>query len=159
MNTAFKREEYLRYSRHFSLPQIGLEGQAKLKAASVLVIGAGGLGNPVSIYLAAAGVGHIGIVEFDTIELSNLQRQVLFTTDEVGQSKVAMAKKRLEALNPHVEVTPYETPLSAGNAEGIFSGYDLVVDGTDNFPTRYLVNDVCAFQGIPNVYGSIYQFD
>ncbi len=159
MNNVFEREEYLRYSRHFSLPQIGLEGQAKLKAASVLVIGAGGLGSPVSIYLAAAGVGHIGIVEFDTIELSNLQRQVLFTTAEVGQSKLAAAQKRLQALNPHIEVTAYNEPLSAANAEGIFTGYDLVIDGTDNFPTRYLVNDVCAFQGIPNVYGSIFQFD
>lgn len=159
MKPIFEREEYLRYSRHFSLPQIGLEGQAKLKAASVLVIGAGGLGSPISIYLAAAGVGHIGIVEFDTIELSNLQRQVLFTTAEVGQSKLAMAQKRLQALNPHIEVTPYDEPLSAANAENIFADYDLVIDGTDNFPTRYLVNDVCAFQGIPNVYGSIYQFD
>lgn len=159
MNNVFERDEYLRYSRHFSLPQIGLKGQAKLKAASVLVIGAGGLGSPVSIYLAAAGVGHIGIVEFDTIELSNLQRQVLFTTAEVGQPKLATAQKRLQALNPHIEVTPYDEPLSAANAERIFTGYDLVIDGTDNFPTRYLVNDVCAFQGIPNVYGSIYQFD
>lgn len=159
MKPIFEREEYLRYSRHFSLPQIGLEGQAKLKAASVLVIGAGGLGSPISIYLAAAGVGHIGIVEFDTIELSNLQRQVLFTTAEVGQSKLAMAQKRLQALNPHIEVTAYDEALSAANAENIFADYDLVIDGTDNFPTRYLVNDVCAFQGIPNVYGSIYQFD
>ena len=155
----FDRDEYLRYSRHFSLPEIGMDGQKKLKEASVLVIGAGGLGSPVAIYLAAAGVGQIGLVDFDTIELSNLQRQILYTTPEIGQSKTRIAKQRLCDFNPKVNVTTYEESLSSANAMDIFEGYDIVIDGTDNFPTRYLVNDVCVFLGKPNVYGSIFRFD
>ena len=155
----FDRDEYLRYSRHFSLPEIGLDGQKKLKGASVLVIGAGGLGSPVGIYLAAAGIGHIGLVDFDTVELSNLQRQILYTTIDIGKSKTQIAKQRLKDFNPKVEVTTYEESLSSANAMEIFEPYHIVVDGTDNFPTRYLVNDVCVFQGKPNVYGSIFRFD
>ena len=158
MSMNFDRDEFLRYSRHFALPQIGLDGQAKLKAASVLVIGAGGLGNPVTTYLAAAGIGHLGIVDFDVVNLSNLQRQVLFTTADIGRAKSETARQRLQALNPHVEITTYNEPLLSSNAEKIATNYDLVIDGTDNFPTRYLVNDICVFLGKPNVYGSIYQF-
>lgn len=159
MSANFNRDEYLRYSRHFSLPQMGVEGQAKLKAASVLVIGAGGLGNPATTYLAAAGIGRLGIVDFDVVSLSNLQRQVLFTADDIGVQKAKIVKQRLEALNPHVEISTYDEPLLSSNAEEIIRGYDIVIDGTDNFPTRYLVNDICVFLEKPNVYGSIYQFD
>ena len=155
----FDREEYLRYSRHFSLPEIGLEGQRSLKQAAVLVVGLGGLGNPASLYLAAAGVGHIGLVDFDVIDLSNLQRQILYSLEDVGQPKIKIAKERLESLNHKVEITAHEEALSSANAGGILADYDIIVDGTDNFPTRYLVNDVCVFQGKPNVYGSIFRFD
>ena len=155
----FDRDEYLRYSRHFSLPEIGLGGQLKLKKASVLIIGAGGLGNPASIYLAAVGVGHIGLVDYDVVDLSNLQRQILYTSDDIGKPKLTIAKKRLQALNPKVEINTYEEPLSSANAMTLFRDYDIILDGTDNFPTRYLVNDVCVFQGKPNVYGSIFRFD
>ena len=155
----FEREEYQRYGRHFALPQIGLEGQRKLKQASVLVIGAGGLGSPVGLYLTAAGVGRIGLVDHDVVDLSNLQRQVLFSASMIGRSKLECARERLLELNPGVEITLHEESFRAENAEAIIAGYDVVLDCTDNFPTRYLANDVCVFQNKPNVYGSIFQFD
>ncbi|MFQ6673358.1 MAG: molybdopterin-synthase adenylyltransferase MoeB [Fidelibacterota bacterium] len=155
----FDRDEYLRYSRHFSLPEIGLGGQRKLKEASVLVVGAGGLGSPASLYLAAAGVGNVGLVDFDFVDLSNLQRQILYSSDDVGESMLKVARERLERLNPRIQVTTHEEPLSSSNAMTIVAGYDVVIDGTDNFPTRYLVNDVCVFQAKPNVYGSVFRFD
>lgn len=152
-------DEILRYSRHLILPDVGTEGQRKLKAARVLLIGAGGLGSPLALYLAAAGVGHIGLVDFDVVDVTNLQRQVLHGTSDVGTPKLVSARKRIAEVNPHVELTTYEEPLTSANALEIFRGYDLVVDGTDNFPTRYLVNDACVLLGIPNVYGSIYRFE
>lgn len=158
-NSPFDRQEYLRYSRHFALPEMGMEGQAKLKEASVLVVGAGGLGSPASFYLVAAGVGRLGLVDFDRVELSNLQRQILYGSSDVGKPKLDVAKRRLEDLNPNVKITLHREPLTSGNAMEIVRDYDVVIDGTDNFPTRYLVNDVCVFQGKPNVYGSIFRFD
>ncbi len=152
-------DEIRRYSRHLILPEVALEGQQRLKAASVLLVGAGGLGSPLGLYLAAAGVGHIGLVDYDVVELSNLHRQVLYGTSSVGRPKLAAARDRLSDVNPHVELTTHETRLTSENANGILENYDLVVDGTDNFPTRYLVNDACVLLGKPNVYGSIYQFD
>ena len=156
---ALTHEEILRYSRHLILPDVGVEGQRKLKAARVLLIGAGGLGSPLALYLAAAGVGNLGIVDFDVVDVTNLQRQVLHGTSDVGRSKLESARKRIADVNPHVQLTTYEEPLTSANALEIFRGYDLVVDGTDNFPTRYLVNDACVLLGIPNVYGSIYRFE
>jgi adenylyltransferase/sulfurtransferase len=153
------RDEVLRYSRHLILPDVGIEGQRRLKAARVLLVGAGGLGSPAALYLAAAGVGHLGIVDFDTVDVTNLQRQVLHGTHDVGRSKLASATDRLKDLNPHVDVEPYETRLTSENALEIISSYDLVVDGTDNFQTRYLVNDACVILGRPNVYGSIFRFE
>lgn len=153
------REEVLRYSRHLLIPEVGLAGQQKLKAASVLVIGTGGLGSPVAMYLAAAGVGRIGLVDYDVVDFSNLQRQVIHGTSQIGVLKVESAKQRLLDLNPAVEVVTYNEPFTSDNALRIAEGYDLIIDGTDNFPTRYLVNDVCAKLGIPNVYGSIFRFD
>ncbi|MGH7468173.1 MAG: molybdopterin-synthase adenylyltransferase MoeB [Longimicrobiales bacterium] len=153
------REEVYRYSRHLILPEVGVEGQQKLKAASVLLVGAGGLGSPAALYLAAAGVGQLGIVDFDVVDASNLQRQVLHGTKDVGQSKLASARARIADLNPHVDVALYETRLTAHNALDILRGYDLVIDGTDNFATRYLTNDACVLLGIPNVYGSIFRFE
>ncbi|MDA1082446.1 MAG: molybdopterin-synthase adenylyltransferase MoeB [Gemmatimonadetes bacterium] len=152
-------DEILRYSRHLLLPDVGVEGQRKLKAARVLLIGAGGLGSPLALYLAAAGVGNIGIVDFDVVDVTNLQRQVLHGTSDVGRSKIESARKRLTDVNPFVLLTTYEEALTSANAMKILQGYDLVVDGTDNFPTRYLVNDACVLLGIPNVYGSIYRFE
>ena len=152
-------EEIQRYSRHLILPEVGMEGQKKLKASRVLCIGAGGLGSPATMYLAAAGVGTIGIVDFDTVDYSNLQRQILHGTPDVGRPKLQSAKDRLRALNPGVNVETYDTALSSKNALDIFKGYDVVVDGTDNFPTRYLVNDACVLLGIPNAYGSIFRFE
>jgi len=152
-------DEILRYSRHLILPDVGVEGQRKLKGAHVLLIGAGGLGSPLALYLAAAGVGHIGIVDFDVVDVTNLQRQVLHGTSDVGTPKLESARKRIADLNPFVRVTTYEEPLTSANALEIFRDYDLVVDGTDNFPTRYLVNDACVLLGKPNVYGSIYRFE
>jgi len=152
-------EEILRYSRHLILPDVGVEGQRKLKAARVLLIGAGGLGSPLALYLAAAGVGNIGIVDFDVVDITNLQRQVLHGTSDVGRPKLESARKRIADVNPFVQLTTYEEALTSANALDIFRGYDLVVDGTDNFPTRYLVNDACVLLGIPNVYGSIYRFE
>jgi len=152
-------EEILRYSRHLIIPEVGIEGQRKLKAAKVLTIGAGGLGAPVGLYLAAAGVGAIGIVDFDVVDFTNLQRQVIHSTADVGRPKLDSARESLKAINPGVEIVGYETKLTSENALEIFRGYDLVVDGTDNFPTRYLVNDACVLSGIPNVYASIFRFE
>jgi adenylyltransferase/sulfurtransferase len=151
--------EVLRYSRHLLLPEVGLEGQRKLKAARVLTIGAGGLGSPLSLYLAAAGVGTIGIVDFDVVDLTNLQRQIVHGTATLGHSKLESAKARLTDLNPNVNVVGHEGRLTSENAVEIIQDYDIVVDGTDNFPTRYLVNDACVLLGKPNVYGSIFRFE
>ena len=151
--------EIQRYSRHLIMPEVGMDGQRKLKASSVLCIGAGGLGSPAAMYLAAAGVGRIGIVDFDVVDFSNLQRQLLHGTPDVGRSKLVSAKDRLHALNPHVEVETYETLLSSENALKLFEPYDVILDGTDNFPTRYLVNDACVISGKPNAYGSIFRFE
>ena len=151
--------EIQRYSRHLIMPEVGMDGQRKLKASSVLCIGAGGLGSPAAMYLAAAGVGRIGIVDFDVVDFSNLQRQLLHGTPDVGRSKLVSAKDRLHALNPHVEVDTYETLLSSENALKLFEPYDVILDGTDNFPTRYLVNDACVISGKPNAYGSIFRFE
>jgi molybdopterin/thiamine biosynthesis adenylyltransferase/rhodanese-related sulfurtransferase len=153
------QEEIRRYSRHLIMPEVGIDGQRRLKASSVLCIGAGGLGSPAAMYLAAAGVGRIGIVDFDVVDFSNLQRQLLHGTPDVGRSKLASAKDRLKALNPHVEVDTYETSLSSDNALKLFEPYDVILDGTDNFPTRYLVNDACVISGKPNAYGSIFRFE
>ena len=153
------REEYERYSRHLILPEVGLEGQKRLKAASVLCIGTGGLGVPLLLYLAAAGIGRIGIVDFDVVDNSNLQRQVIHGISWVGKPKIDSAKNRILEINPNCQVDLYETRLSAGNALSIIEPYDIVVDGTDNFPTRYLVNDACVLLNKPNVYGSIFRFE
>lgn len=152
-------DEVRRYSRHLILPEVGMDGQRELKAAKVLCIGAGGLGSPAAMYLAAAGVGTIGIVDFDVVDTSNLQRQLLHGTSDVGRSKLASAKDRLNALNPNVHVETYETALSSENALDLFGPYDVILDGTDNFPTRYLVNDACVLLGKPNAYGSIFRFE
>ncbi|MCL4518293.1 MAG: ThiF family adenylyltransferase, partial [Thaumarchaeota archaeon] len=151
--------EYRRYGRHLIIPEVGMEGQRKLKAAKVLVIGTGGLGSPSSLYLAAAGVGTIGLIDFDVIDETNLHRQILYTDKDVGKSKVETAKKRLLEANPNTIVKTYEEPLSSANALEIFKGYDIIVDGTDNFPTRYLTNDACVMLGKPNVYASIFRFE
>jgi adenylyltransferase/sulfurtransferase len=153
------QEQIKRYTRHILLPEIGVEGQKKLLAAKVLVVGAGGLGCPISLYLAAAGVGTIGLVDFDTVDASNLQRQILFTTEDVGKPKVEVAAKRLRALNPDVTVNTYAVALKSDNIMDILKNYDIIIDGTDNFPTRYLTNDAAALQGKPNIYGSIFRFD
>ncbi len=153
------REEYERYSRHLILPEVGLEGQKRLKAASVLCIGTGGLGSPLLLYLAAAGIGRIGIVDFDVVDSSNLQRQVIHGTSWVGKPKIHSAKDRILEINPNCQVDLYETRLSSENALDIVRPYDVVVDGTDNFPTRYLVNDACVLLDKPNVYGSIFRFE
>jgi sulfur-carrier protein adenylyltransferase/sulfurtransferase len=156
---AFTSQELRRYSRHLLLPEVGVAGQKKLRRAKVLLVGAGGLGAPAALYLAAAGVGEIGLVDFDAVDLSNLQRQVLYTTNDVGRPKLEVAKERLEALNPGVRVIPYEQRLTSDNALEVLKPYDVVLDGTDNFPTRYLVNDAAVLLGKPNVYGSIYRFE
>lgn len=147
------------YSRHFLLDQVGEAGQAKLKAARVLVVGAGGLGCPILQYLTAAGVGHIGIIDPDQVDRSNLQRQILYTTDDIGQPKATAAQQRLQALNPHLDIRAYPYALDTRNALDLIAQYDLVVDGSDNFPTRYLVNDACVLTGKPLVYGSMYKFE
>jgi adenylyltransferase/sulfurtransferase len=152
-------DEIKRYSRHLIMPEVGVDGQRKLKAAKVLCIGAGGLGSPVAMYLAAAGVGTIGIVDFDVVDFSNLQRQILHGTPDVGRSKLASAKDRLNAINPNIDVQTHEAALSSQNALQLFGPYDIIVDGTDNFPTRYLVNDACVLLGKPNAYGSIFRFE
>jgi adenylyltransferase/sulfurtransferase len=153
------KEEVLRYSRHLIMPEVGMDGQIKLKKARVLMIGAGGLGAPLGLYLAAAGVGHLGIVDFDVVDFTNLQRQVTFSTSDVGRTKLDATKDRLAGLNPMIDIATYETRLTSANALELFRGYDFVVDGTDNFPTRYLVNDACVLTGKRNVYGSIFRFE
>ncbi len=157
--TELSPEEIKRYSRHLIMPEMGMDGQRKLKQSSVLCIGAGGLGSPAAMYLAAAGIGRLGIVDFDVVDYSNLQRQLLHTTNDVGRTKLESAREKVVALNPHVQVDTYEEALSSENAMRLFKGYDVILDGTDNFPTRYLVNDACVISGIPNAYGSIFRFE
>jgi molybdopterin/thiamine biosynthesis adenylyltransferase/rhodanese-related sulfurtransferase len=152
-------EEILRYSRHLIMPEVGMDGQLKLKKAKVLLIGTGGLGAPLGLYLAAAGVGKLGLVDFDVVDFTNLQRQVTFGTSDVGKAKSAAARARLSNLNPDIQVEAFETKLTSENALELFKDFDIIVDGTDNFPTRYLVNDACVLQGKPNVYGSIFRFE
>src|SRR5829696_5789387 len=152
-------DEIARYSRHLIMPEVGMEGQRRLKAARVLMIGTGGLGAPTGMYLAAAGVGTLGVVDFDLVDASNLQRQIVHGTKDVGRPKIESARDRLNDINPHVKIEAYETRLTSENALGLFRDYDIVVDGTDNFPTRYLVNDACVLTGKPNVYGSIFRFE
>ncbi|HWC73944.1 MAG TPA: molybdopterin-synthase adenylyltransferase MoeB [Gemmatimonadales bacterium] len=152
-------EELLRYSRHLTLPQVGLDGQNKLRMARVLLIGAGGLGSPAALYLAAAGVGTLGIVDFDVVDRSNLQRQILHGTAGIGTAKTTSARERLHDVNPHVTVESFAERLTSANALEVIRGFDVVVDGSDNFPTRYLVNDACVLLGKPDVYGSVFQFD
>jgi sulfur-carrier protein adenylyltransferase/sulfurtransferase len=157
--TGLTNEEVLRYSRHLIMPEVGMDGQLKLKEAKVLLIGSGGLGAPLGLYLAAAGVGRMGIVDFDTVDFTNLQRQVTFGTSDVGRKKLEAARERLSNLNPEIRIDTYETRLTSENALEIIREYDIVADGTDNFPTRYLVNDACVLTGKPNVYGSIFRFE
>jgi sulfur-carrier protein adenylyltransferase/sulfurtransferase len=157
--TSLTNEEILRYSRHLIMPEVGMDGQLKLKNAKVLLIGTGGLGAPLGLYLTAAGVGKIGLVDFDVVDFTNLQRQVTFGSSDVGKPKTEAARARLSNLNPDVEIATYETKLTSENALELFRDYDIIVDGTDNFPTRYLVNDACLLLGKPNVYGSIFRFE
>jgi sulfur-carrier protein adenylyltransferase/sulfurtransferase len=156
---ALSNEEILRYSRHLIMPEVGMDGQLKLKQAKVLTIGTGGLGAPLGLYLAAAGVGQIGIVDFDSVDMTNLQRQILFSSSDVGRPKIAAAAERLRGLNPDIKIDQHETRLTSENALELFKDYDIIVDGTDNFPTRYLVNDACVLLKKPNVYGSIFRFE
>ena len=156
---ALSKEEIMRYSRHLIMPEVGMEGQLKLKQAKVLCIGTGGLGAPLGLYLAAAGVGRLGLVDFDSVDLTNLQRQILFDTNDIGRPKIEAAKNRLRNLNPDIQIDTFETRLTSENALDILKDYDIVVDGTDNFATRYLVNDACVILGKPNVYGSIFRFE
>lgn len=159
MDHKLSSEEIQRYSRHLVLPEVGLEGQEKLKAAKVLLIGSGGLGSPLGLYLAAAGVGTLGVVDDDVVDVTNLQRQIAHSTPNVGRPKVDSIRESMTALNPHINVETYETRLDRENAREIFSGYHMVVDGSDNFETRYLVNDAAYLEGIPLVYGSIFRFE
>ena len=152
-------EEILRYSRHLIMPEVGMEGQQKLKAARVLCIGVGGLGSPLALYLAAAGVGTLGIVDFDVVDYTNLQRQIIHTTADVGRKKLDSATEKLKAINPFLNIRTFETKLTSENALEIFADFDIIADGTDNFPTRYLVNDACVLTGKPNIYGSIFRFE
>src|SRR5881392_3100223 len=152
-------DEIKRYSRHLIMPEVGMDGQRRIKAGKVLCIGAGGLGSPAAMYMAAAGVGRIGLVDFDVVDFSNLQRQLLHGTSSVGRSKLASARDRLQDLNPHIEIETYETTVTSENALDLFKNYDVILDGTDNFPTRYLVNDACVLTGKPNAYGSIFRFE
>ncbi|MGH9913989.1 MAG: molybdopterin-synthase adenylyltransferase MoeB, partial [Pyrinomonadaceae bacterium] len=152
-------QEIARYSRHLIMPEVGMEGQRRLKAAKVLMIGTGGLGAPLGMYLAAAGVGRLGIVDFDVVDESNLQRQIIHGTSDIGRPKIESARDRLREINPHIEIVPYETRLTSDNALDLLKDYDVIVDGTDNFPTRFLVNDACVLLGKPNVYGSIFRFE
>lgn len=156
---AFSSDELLRYSRHLTLPEVGVAGQERLRNARVLVVGAGGLGSPAAMYLAAAGVGHLGLVDFDTVDLSNLQRQILHGTAAIGRPKLDSARERIADLNPHVEVTTYDTQLTSADAMEILREWDVILDGSDNFPTRYLINDACVLLKKPYVYGSIFRFD
>lgn len=153
------KDEILRYSRHLILPEVGMEGQKKLKNAKVLMVGAGGLGAPVGLYLAASGIGRIGVVDFDVVDFTNLQRQVIHGTKDVGKKKLDSAAESMQDINPYLQIDKFETALSSENAIEIFRDYDMVIDGTDNFPTRYLVNDACVLLEIPNVYGSIFRFE
>ena len=156
---SLSNEEILRYSRHLIMPEVGMEGQLKLKSAKVLLIGTGGLGAPLGLYLAAAGVGRLGLVDFDVVDMTNLQRQVTFGSDDVGKPKAEAARARLSNLNPDIQIETFETKLTSDNALELFKDFDIIVDGTDNFPTRYLVNDACILLGKPNVYGSIFRFE
>lgn len=156
---ALSNDEVLRYSRHLIMPEVGMEGQLKLKAARVLCVGAGGLGSPLALYLAAAGVGTLGVVDFDVVDFTNLQRQIIHSTADVGRKKLDSAADKLLAINPNVNIVKFDTRLSSANALELFRDFDMVVDGTDNFPTRYLVNDACVLTGKPNVYGSIFRFE
>jgi adenylyltransferase/sulfurtransferase len=156
---ALSKHEILRYSRHLIIPEVGIDGQQKLKSAKVLLVGAGGLGAPLGLYLAAAGIGRIGIVDFDVVDFTNLQRQVIHSTPDVGRKKLDSAAEKMHAINPHVDIAKHETALTSENALDILKDYDIVVDGTDNFPTRYLVNDACVLLAKPNVYGSIFRFE
>jgi sulfur-carrier protein adenylyltransferase/sulfurtransferase len=156
---ALTNDEILRYSRHLIMPEVGMEGQQKLKAAKVLCIGAGGLGSPLALYLGAAGVGTLGIVDFDVVDYTNLQRQIIHTTDDVGRKKLDSAADKLKAINPFLNLRLFETKLTSANALDLFREFDIIADGTDNFPTRYLVNDACVLTGKPNVYGSIFRFE
>ena len=156
---SLSNDEVLRYSRHLIMPEVGMEGQLKLKAAKVLCIGAGGLGSPLALYLAAAGVGTLGVVDFDVVDYTNLQRQVIHTTADVGRKKLDSAAEKVKAINPFIQLRPFETKLTSENALELFRDFDIIVDGTDNFPTRYLVNDACVLTGKPNVYGSIFRFE
>ncbi len=156
---SLSNEEILRYSRHLIMPEVGMDGQLKLKRAKVLLVGTGGLGAPLGLYLAAAGVGRIGVVDFDKIDFTNLQRQVMFSTSDVGRPKIEAATERMGNINPEIRLDRFETALTSENALDILRDYDIIVDGTDNFPTRYLVNDACVLLGKPNVYGSIFRFE
>lgn len=156
---SLSHEEVQRYSRHLIMPEVGMTGQKKLKAASILLIGVGGLGSPLAMYLAAAGIGRIGLVDYDVVDYTNLQRQIIHGTEDIGRSKLASAKETMLDINPHVHVDTYEVPLTSANALEILRPYDLIIDGTDNFPTRYLTNDACVLLGKPNVYGSIFRFE
>src|SRR3990172_557376 len=156
---ALSNDEILRYSRHLIMPEVGMEGQQRLKAAKVLCVGAGGLGSPLALYLAAAGVGTLGIVDFDVVDTTNLQRQIIHTTADVGRKKLDSAAEKLKAINPYLDIRAFETRLTSDNALELARQFDMVVDGTDNFPTRYLVNDACVLTGKPNVYGSIFRFE
>ncbi len=158
-DVTLSHEEIRRYSRHLIMPEVGMSGQKKLKAASILLIGAGGLGSPLAMYLAAAGVGRIGLVDYDTVDFSNLHRQIIHGTKDVGRLKLESAKDRILDINPNVQVDTYEVPLTSANALELFAPYDIIIDGTDNFPTRYLTNDACVLLGKPNVYGSIFRFE
>ena len=158
-NMTLSNEELRRYSRHLLIPEVGIEGQERLKAASVLLAGMGGLGSPVALYLAAAGVGRLGIVDFDAVDDTNLQRQIIHGTPDLGRAKLDSAREKIAAINPHVQVDTHGVRLTRGNALEILREYDLVVDGTDNFPTRYLINDACVLLGKPNVYGSVFRFE
>ena len=156
---SLSKEEILRYSRHLIMPEVGMEGQLKLKQSSVLLVGTGGLGAPLGMYLAAAGVGRIGLVDFDVVDSSNLHRQVIHGTKDVGRKKLDSAADTIADINPNVQIDKYDVLLTSENAMEICAPYDLIIDGTDNFPTRYLVNDACVLLGKPNVYGSIYRFE
>ncbi|HTP88606.1 MAG TPA: ThiF family adenylyltransferase, partial [Bryobacteraceae bacterium] len=158
-SVALNKDEILRYSRHLIIPEVGMEGQLRLKQAKVLLVGAGGLGAPLGLYLAAAGIGRIGIVDFDVVDFTNLQRQVIHGTSDVGRKKLDSAADSMREINPNVEIDKYEVALTSENALDILKDYDLVIDGTDNFPTRYLVNDACVLLKKPNVYGSIFRFE
>ena len=157
--TSLSHEELLRYSRHLTLPEVGLAGQSKLKHARVLLVGAGGLGSPAALYLTAAGVGTLGIVDFDLVDRSNLQRQILHGTSDIGTAKTDSAQTRLHDVNPHVVVEKFPERLSSANALEILKRFDVIVDGSDNFPTRYLINDACVLLGKPDVYGAVFRFD